>query len=172
MVCQLRTLVYSLGLNNLPSICLTPKKSRVKNFWRNKQGNCRCKMAGAGIWSFAKFRGQIPQIDRNNFLANRSQVDCGLPSSPLRLPRSSQACGNPLSNSYFFSVAILMTVNLFLAIHILNAADCHNPQHTFERWTWQETEFQLPPFTSRVPLFEASSSAWLLEYKIPTQRIV
>jgi hypothetical protein len=58
MVCQLRPLVYSLGLNNPPRICLTPRKSSVKILWRNKQGNCRCKMAGAGIRSFAKFRGQ------------------------------------------------------------------------------------------------------------------
>jgi hypothetical protein len=31
MVCQLRLLVYSLGLNNPPRICLTPWKSLVKN---------------------------------------------------------------------------------------------------------------------------------------------
>jgi hypothetical protein len=73
MVCQLRPLVYSLGLNNPPRICLTPRKLCVKNLWHI----------------------------RNNFLANRSQVDCGLPSSALRLLWSSQACGNPLSNSYF-----------------------------------------------------------------------
>jgi hypothetical protein len=55
--------VYSsLGLNNPLCICLTPRKTCVKNLWRNKQGNCRCKMAGAGIWSFAKFRGQMPRI--------------------------------------------------------------------------------------------------------------
>jgi hypothetical protein len=62
MVCRLRPLVYSLGLNNPPHICLTPRKSRVKNLWPNKQGNCRCKMAGAGIRSFAKFCGQKPCI--------------------------------------------------------------------------------------------------------------
>jgi hypothetical protein len=31
------------------------------------------------------------------------------------------------------------------------AADCHNPRHTFERRTWQETEFQLPPFYIESP---------------------
>jgi hypothetical protein len=62
MVCQLRPLVYSLGLNNPQHICLTPRKSRVKNVWHNKQGNCLCKIAGAGIWSFAKFRGHMPRI--------------------------------------------------------------------------------------------------------------
>jgi hypothetical protein len=67
--------LYSLGLNNPPRICFTPRKSRVKNVWRNKQVNCRCKMAGAGIRSFG-----------NNFLANRYQVECGLLSSALRLP--------------------------------------------------------------------------------------
>jgi hypothetical protein len=98
MVCQLTPLV-SLGLNNPPRIWLTPRKSRIKNLWRNKQGNCWCKMAGAGIRSFAKLRGQMPRIA--TFLANLSQVDCGLPSSALMLPRSSQACGNLLSNSNF-----------------------------------------------------------------------
>jgi hypothetical protein len=44
------------------------------------------------------------------------------------------------------SVAIRAMVILFLAIRILNAADRHNLRHTFERGTWQETEFQLPPF--------------------------
>jgi hypothetical protein len=55
----MRPLVYSLGLNNPPRICLTPRNSRIKILWHNKQGNCRCKMAGAGIRSFAKFRGQM-----------------------------------------------------------------------------------------------------------------
>jgi hypothetical protein len=44
------------------------------------------------------------------------------------------------------SVAIGATVILFLAIRVLNATDCHNPRQTVERGTWQETEFQLPPF--------------------------
>jgi hypothetical protein len=43
-------------------------------------------------------------------------------------------------------VAIRATVILFLAIRVLNTAGCHNPRHTFEHGTWQETEFQLPPF--------------------------
>jgi hypothetical protein len=43
-------------------------------------------------------------------------------------------------------VAIRAMVILFLAIRVISAADCHNPRHTFERGTWQETEFQLPPF--------------------------
>jgi hypothetical protein len=45
------------------------------------------------------------------------------------------------------SVAIRATVILFLAIRVLNAADCHNPQHTFERGI----EIQLPPFYIESP---------------------
>jgi hypothetical protein len=59
MECQLRPLVYSLDINNSPRIGLTPGKSRVKNIWRNKQGGSWCKMAGAGIQSFGKFRAQM-----------------------------------------------------------------------------------------------------------------
>jgi hypothetical protein len=40
---------------------------------------------------------------------------------------------------------------LFLAIFVLNAADCHNPLHTFQCGTWQETEFQFPPFYIKSP---------------------
>jgi hypothetical protein len=88
MVCQLRPLVYNLGLNNPPRICLTPKKSPVKNLWRNKQGNCRCKMAGAGIRSFAKFRGQMPRIATTGITiwqtALKWTADCQVPRSGCR----------------------------------------------------------------------------------------
>jgi hypothetical protein len=84
MVCQLRPLLYSLGLNNPPRICLTPRKSRVKNLWRNKQGNCRCKMAGAGIWSFAKFRGQMPLIATSWQTALKWTANCQVPCSGCR----------------------------------------------------------------------------------------
>jgi hypothetical protein len=148
MVCQLRPLVYSLGLNNPPRICLTPRKSHVKNLWRNKQGNCRCKMADAEIRSFAKFRGQRPRIATTGitswqtlssrlwiakFHAQVTSVKSSLWQSALKL--------------ILLSVAIRATVILFLAIHVLNAADCH----TFERRTWQETEFQLQPFYIKSP---------------------
>jgi hypothetical protein len=107
MACQLRPLVYSLGIKKTPRSCLTPRKSRVKNLWRNKQGNCQCKMAGAGIRSFAKFRGQMPRIATTGITSWQTALkwtvdSCGMPSSALRLPQSSQACGNPLSNSYFY----------------------------------------------------------------------
>jgi hypothetical protein len=145
--------VYSsLGLNNPPCICPTPRKSRVKNLWRNKQGNCRCKMVGAGIRSFAKFRCQMQRIATTGMTswqtALKWTVDCQVPRS---------GCGSQVkpvairSRFILLYVAILATVILFLAFHVLNAADCHNPQHTFERGTWQETEFQLPPFYIESP---------------------
>jgi hypothetical protein len=88
MVCQLRPLMYSLGLNNPPCICLTPRRSRIKNLWRNKQGNCRCKMAGAGIRSFAKFYGQMPRIATTGITswqtALKWTVDCQVPRSGCR----------------------------------------------------------------------------------------
>jgi hypothetical protein len=135
MVCQLRPLLYSLGLNNPPRICLTPRKSRVKNLWCNKQGSCRCKMAGAGIRSFAKLRDQMPRIAKTGIssalAAQVAAVKSSLYQSALKF--------------ILLSVAIRATVILFMAISILNSADCHNPRHTFEHRTWQETEFQLPP---------------------------
>jgi hypothetical protein len=108
MVCQLRPLVYSLGLNNPPRICLTPRKSCVKNLWRNKQGNCRCKMAGAGIRSFAKFHSQMPRIATTGITswqtALKWTVDCQVPCSGCHgkakpMANCSQihtsVCGNP-----------------------------------------------------------------------------
>jgi hypothetical protein len=88
MVCQLRPLVYSLGLNNPPRICLTPWKSCIKNLWRNKQGNCRCKLAGAGIRSFTKFRGQMPRIATTGITSWQTALkwaaDCQVPRSCCR----------------------------------------------------------------------------------------
>jgi hypothetical protein len=108
MVCQLRPLVYSLALNNLPRICLTPRKLRVKSLWHNKQGNCRCKMAGAGIWSFAKFCGQMPWIATTGITswqtALKCTVDCQVPCSgccdqvkpmAIRSQIHTSVCGNP-----------------------------------------------------------------------------
>jgi hypothetical protein len=108
MVCQLRPLVYSLGLNNPPRICLTPRKSRVKNLWRNKQGNCRCKMAGAVIRSFAKFRGQMPRIATTGITSWQTALkwtaDCQVPCSgclgqvksvAIRSQGHTSVCGNP-----------------------------------------------------------------------------
>jgi hypothetical protein len=103
MVRQLRSLVYSLGLNNPPCICLTPRKSRIKKLLSYKQGNCWCKMAGARIRSFAKFHGQIPRIATAG-IANRSQADCQVLRSgchsqvnpvAIRSQIYTSDCGNP-----------------------------------------------------------------------------
>jgi hypothetical protein len=59
MLCQLRPLTYSLGLDIALRISFTLEKSRVKNIRRFKQGASRCKMAGARFHSFAKLRAQI-----------------------------------------------------------------------------------------------------------------
>jgi hypothetical protein len=108
MVCQLRPLVYCLGLNNPPRICVTPRKSRVKNLWRNKLGNCRCKMAGAGFRSFAKFRGQMPRIATTGIISWQTALkwtaDCQVPRSgcwcqvkpvAIRPQIHTSVCGNP-----------------------------------------------------------------------------
>jgi hypothetical protein len=128
MVCQLRPFVYSLGLNNPPRICLAPRKSRVKNLWRNKQGNFRRKMAGTGIHSFAKLCSQMPRIATTGITlwqtALKWTADCLAPRSGCQeYMLSGQACGNPLS--ILLSVAIRSTVILFVAIRGLNTADCH-----------------------------------------------
>jgi hypothetical protein len=74
MVCQLRPLMYSLGLNIAPRICFTLVKPRVKNIWRFKQAVSWCKMAGAGFHSISKLHAQIC----NAVLADRGvfQADC------------------------------------------------------------------------------------------------
>jgi hypothetical protein len=108
MVCHLRPLVYSLGLNNPQCICLTPRKSCVKNLWCNKQGNCRCKMAGAGIWSFTKFLGQMQRIATTGITSWQTALkwtaDCQVPRSGCRgqvkpvaihTQIHTSACGNP-----------------------------------------------------------------------------
>jgi hypothetical protein len=103
MVCQLRPLVYSLGLNNPPRICLKPRKLRVKNLRRKKQGDCRCKIAGTGINSLATFRTPIPGFATTGITpwqpALKCTADCQAPRSGGKdYMRTGQACGNPLSN--------------------------------------------------------------------------
>jgi hypothetical protein len=99
-------------------------------------------MAGAGIRSFAKFRGQMPWIATTGITSWQTSLKwtadcqvlcsgCGHQVKPvaIRSQIHTSACGNQA------------TVILFLAIRVLNAADCLNPRHTFECGTWQETEF-------------------------------
>jgi hypothetical protein len=138
MVCQLRPLVYSLGLNNPPRICLSPRKSRVKNLWRNKQGNCRCKIAGAGIRSFAKFRSQMPRIATTGITSWQTTLKW---TADCQVQRSGCRGQVKLARRLFYSWQSA----------VLNAADCHNPRQTFECGTWQVTEFKLPPFYIESP---------------------
>jgi hypothetical protein len=74
-------------------------------------------------------------------------ADCQVPRSGCRCQVKRVAIRSQIHTT----VAIRATVTLFLAIRVLNAADCHNPRYTFERGTWQETEFQLPPFYIESP---------------------
>jgi hypothetical protein len=85
-------------------------------------------MAGAGIRSFAKFRGQIPRFAKAGITPWQTALKFRI-----------------------LAVAIRGTNNFFLAIRGLNTAVCHNPLYTFERGTWQKTEFQLPPFYIESP---------------------
>jgi hypothetical protein len=109
-------------------------------------------MAGAGIRSFAKFRGQMPRIATIGILLGKP-LSSGLRIAKFRAQVAAVKSSLWQSALKFIlmSVAIRATVILFLAIHVLNTADCHNPRHTFERGTWQETEFQLPPFHIESP---------------------
>jgi hypothetical protein len=115
--------VYSLGLNNPPRICLTPRKSGIKNLCLKKQGNCRCKMAGAGIRSNAKFRSQMPRIATTG-ITSWQTISTGLRISKFRAQVGAVKSSLWQSALKFIllSVAIQATVILFLAIRILNAA--------------------------------------------------
>jgi hypothetical protein len=58
-VCQLRPLLHSLGLNNIPRISFKLVKLRIKNIRPFKQGASWSKMAGTGFHSIAKLRAQM-----------------------------------------------------------------------------------------------------------------
>jgi hypothetical protein len=180
MVCQLRPFVNSLGLNNPPNFCLTPRKLSVKNWWRNKQGNCRCKMAGTGIRSFAKLRSQMPRIATTGITlwktALKWTADGQTPRSGCQeYMRSSQACGNLLSNWYFclWQSAVRLLYSWQFRVYqtpgIATIRGTHLNAELSKRLNASSCQF-----TSRVPLFEVSYlfAVRLLEYKIPTQRIV
>jgi hypothetical protein len=81
--------------------------------------------------------------NKNNPLANRSQVDCGLPSSALRLQGIHAAKPVAICSQIYTTVCGNPQYGYFILDNPRsNTADCHNPRHTFERGT----EFQLPPF--------------------------
>jgi hypothetical protein len=91
MVCQLRPLLYSLGLNNpLRMFILHLEESRAS------------KMYDAGIRSFAKFCGQMSWIATTGMTSWQTALkwteDCQAPLSGCQeYMRPGQACGNPLS---------------------------------------------------------------------------
>jgi hypothetical protein len=173
----MRPLVYSLGLNNPPRICLTPRKSHVKNLWCNKQGHCRRKMTGTGIQSFAKFRAQMCTAECQGlktvtrFVAFRWKFKSGtVQSVAFRgqiLPRSWH------STVLYIGKWWLAFCSMFESGLPRCYSCCGNPRHlTVELGKWLNSSTH--HFTWRVPLFEALFlfAARLLEYKIPTRRIV
>jgi hypothetical protein len=167
---------YSLGLNNPPRICFTPRKSCVKNLGRNKQGNCRCKMVGAGIRSFAKFCGQMSQIASTGITSWQTALkwtaDCQVPRSgcrgkvkpvAIRSQIHTSVCGSP-HDSY----SILG--NPRSKRRGLPKSAAHIWAQNLAR-DWIPAPAILHQESPCVPLFEASYlfAAWLLEYKIPTR---
>jgi hypothetical protein len=91
-------------------------------------------MAGAGIRSFAKFRGQMPRIATPGITSWQTALKW---TADCQAPRSGCQVRSGLWQSALkfrlLTVAICATVILFLAIRGLNAADCHNPRHKFDR---------------------------------------
>jgi hypothetical protein len=125
-------------------------------------------MAGAGIRSFAKFCGQMPQISTTGITSWQTALkwtaDCQVPCSvccgqvksvAIRSQIHTSVCGNPRDGYFVPRIATIRGTHLCAELgKRLNSSSRH--------------------FTSRVPLFEASYlfAARLLEYKIPTKRIV
>jgi hypothetical protein len=152
MVCQLRPLVY-IRLNNLPRICRTPRKSRVKkNYDITNRGTVD------GKWRGLEFGHLLSSAVKCRRLQQQEQLLGKLLSSGLRIAKFCVQVAAVKSSLWLsalkfilLSVANRATVILFLAICVLNAADCHNPRNTFECGTWQETEFQLQPFYIESP---------------------
>jgi hypothetical protein len=124
-------------------------------------------MAGAGIRSFAKFHSQMPRIATTGITSWQTAVkwtaDCQVPRSccrsqvkpvAIRSQIHTSVCGNPRAMS---QIATIRGTHLSAKLRKrLNSSSGHFTS------------------TSRVHLFEASYlfAARLLEYKIPTRRIV
>jgi hypothetical protein len=96
-------------------------------------------MAGTGIRSFSELHSQMPQIATTGIVPWHTALKWTADSA-LRLPGIHAVRSNLWQSALKFillSVAIRVTVILFVAILSLNAADCHNPRRTFERGIWQ-----------------------------------
>jgi hypothetical protein len=124
-------------------------------------------MAGTEIRSFAKLRGQMPRIDTTGIApwqtALKWTADCQVPRSDCQeYMRSSQACGNSRDGySILGNPQSKCRIVAIRGAHL--SAECGIRLKSSPRY-----------FTSRIPLFKVSNifAARLLEYKIPTRRIV
>jgi hypothetical protein len=135
------------------------------------------KMAGAGIRSLAKFRVQMLRIATTGITLWQTALKwTAIAKFRAQVAAVKSSLWQSVLKFLLLSVAIRATVILFLAMRVLNAADCHNPRHTvhLSAELGKRLNSSSRHFTSRVPLFEASYlfAARLLEYKIPTRRIV
>jgi hypothetical protein len=133
MVYQMGQLVYSFGLNDSLRICLTPRKSCVKIYDTTNRGTvqCPCKMAGTGIHSLAKLRGQMPQFTTTGITPWQTVLkftaDCQAPrSGGKECMRPGQACDNPKSINIKSFQRVLMTTFTAFRSHIWRR-DCTYP---------------------------------------------
>jgi hypothetical protein len=85
-------------------------------------------MAGAGIWSFAKFRGQMLQIATTGIPSWQTALSgLRIAKFPAQVAAVKSSLWQIALKFILLSVAIHAMVILFLAIRVLNAVDCHNP---------------------------------------------
>jgi hypothetical protein len=158
---------YSLGLNNPPRICLTPRKSCIKILWRNKQGNCRCKMAGAGIRSLAKFRGQMCTAECQGlktvarFVAFHGKFKSGT-------VRSVAFCGQIVPRSWHSAVywRVVVGIPQYVWERFAKKLFLLWQSTVFDRGTWQKTEFQLLPFYIESPPVCCVINFWRTTFQV------
>jgi hypothetical protein len=109
-------------------------------------------MVGAGNQSFAKFHDQMLRIATTGITSWQTALkwtaDCQVPRSgcrcqvkpvAIRSQIHTSVCGNPRDG---YSI---------LGNPRFKLRGLPQSAHTFERGTWQETEFQLPPFYIESP---------------------